>query len=618
MQRAGLPETYAVHTGRRINPKDSTPEYGVQLYYSCAMPSVGEFSLGGGTGQVKSLGGYVMAAGSIHPDSGEAYELMTDAPVTPLPDVVRSLKTEHKSVEDDGQPITENRNIRLTSIAGKLRNAGLSAAALEVALLQVNADRCVPPLEEEEVKRIATNAAKWELPEPEPVAILGGSVPKEVDTSMDAEILPKGPRPVYPLEVWEGTVYGDFGKACSARNYIPQKFFIESLRTVVGAIVGEQLRCNVIGVHPRAFTICIAPAGAGKGTSNEFVHAFFGEVWDGLTRTSEEPLIWSDPKQYIWRGRGIGAQVASFSSSPGLMVAIEPRKLKKGETHDPLEAWKPIPRIITMAEEVRGLLANFANESTGAGLESVLCELFDRDSFTTTATKDRAPASGKLMYSLLGGITPEDWTSIFSKVESTGSGFQFRLNIVGTEEARRVGGLIKPDFEPLRRRLFPLIADLEKHALTIDPSDAALKRVEDWFISLELPEGISKSRLNIHAWRAALHLAWLKGHTRIELEDVEGGFKCAEYLGKMREWYAPPEGETRAARAEAAIRKVMRSRRRSTVRDLQAATSSKRISVDDWGKALKALERAGEIRVADEKTPKGRTRKVVILLRDED
>jgi len=80
----------------------------------------------------------------------------------------------------------------------------------------------------------------------------------------------------------------------------------------------------------------------------------------------------------------------------------------------------------------------------------------------------------------------------------------------------------------------------------------------------------------------------------------------------------PPEGETRAARAEAAIRKVMRSRRRSTVRDLQAATSSKRISVDDWGKALKALERAGEIRVADEKTPKGRTRKVVILLRDED
>ena len=66
------------------------------------------------------------------------------------------------------RPITENRNIRPTSIAGKLRNAGLSAAALETALLQVNADRCVPPLDDEEVQRIAGNAAKWEMPDADP------------------------------------------------------------------------------------------------------------------------------------------------------------------------------------------------------------------------------------------------------------------------------------------------------------------------------------------------------------------------------------------------------------------------------------------------------------------
>jgi hypothetical protein len=173
MRRANLPETYTVHTGRRTN-KDGSPEYGVQLYYADTMPSVGEFALGGGTGQVKSLGGYVMAAGSIHPESGEAYELMTDAPIAPLPGVVRSLKTEHKPVEDDGQPITENRNIRLTSIAGKLRNAGLSATAIELALLQVNADRCAPPLDEEEVQRIAVSVSRYALPEPEMKVTIGG------------------------------------------------------------------------------------------------------------------------------------------------------------------------------------------------------------------------------------------------------------------------------------------------------------------------------------------------------------------------------------------------------------------------------------------------------------
>jgi hypothetical protein len=133
-------------------------------------------------------------------------------------------------------------------------------------------------------------------------------------------------------------------------------------------------------------------------------------------------------------------------------------------------------------------------------------------------------------------------------------------------------------------------------------------------LGLRLAESVPKARLNIHAWRTALHLAWLKGHSRIEVEDTEGGIRCAEYLGKMREWYAPPEGETRAARAEAAIRKVMKSRRRATIRELKAATNSKKISVTDWDKALAALVKAGEMRV--DIAPTGK--KTVILLKQED
>ena len=66
-------------------------------------------------------------------------------------------------------------------LAGKLRNAGLSAAALEVALLQVNADRCALPLDDGEVRRIAGNATKWDLPEADPYAIISGksAAPKE-------------------------------------------------------------------------------------------------------------------------------------------------------------------------------------------------------------------------------------------------------------------------------------------------------------------------------------------------------------------------------------------------------------------------------------------------------
>jgi hypothetical protein len=272
-----------------------------------------------------------------------------------------------------------------------------------------------------------------------------------------------------------------------------------------------------------------------------------------------------------------------------------------------------MPRIITMAEEVRSLFANFANESTGAGLESVLCELFDRNSFTSTATKDRGPASGRLMYSLLGGITKEGWDSVFSKTESVESGFLSRVNIIGTEEARTKSGLRKPDFGPLRARLFPFIQALERDIREIDATPSAMAYMDKWFSGLSLPEGVPRARLNIHAWRVALHLAWLKGHAAILEEDVDGGRKVAEYLGKMREFYAPPEGETRQARCEASIRRVVRSKRRISQRDLRRATNSHKWGAGLWEKSLAALVKTGEMRIQQD----GR-RITVILLKSMD
>jgi hypothetical protein len=169
--RNRLPVTYTVRTGRR----DS---YGVQMYYAGPMPDVGAWKLDGCSGQVKSLGGYVCAAGSIHPDSGETYQVLVDAPVAPTPESVRRLQSEKPKTGKAGQPITENRNIELYSLLCKWRHDGMTEDGLTVAGLQFNADMVAPPLEEEEVRRITSNAAKHDVPEPDPVAIIG-SEPEE-------------------------------------------------------------------------------------------------------------------------------------------------------------------------------------------------------------------------------------------------------------------------------------------------------------------------------------------------------------------------------------------------------------------------------------------------------
>ena len=79
----GTPGTYTVRTGRR-------PEFGAQLYFAGeGLKSTG-WRLNHISGDIRCSTGYVMAAGSIHP-SGEAYTVLYDAPVAPVPEWVRTL-----------------------------------------------------------------------------------------------------------------------------------------------------------------------------------------------------------------------------------------------------------------------------------------------------------------------------------------------------------------------------------------------------------------------------------------------------------------------------------------------------------------------------------------------
>jgi Bifunctional DNA primase/polymerase, N-terminal/AAA domain/Primase C terminal 1 (PriCT-1) len=177
-----IPKTYIVKTGR-------TDGYGVQFYFNGrdlrSIPWRHETL--GISGDIRCSTGYVMAAGSVHP-SGGVYEVWDSSPCAPLPAFVRGLRAHRVEIKDD-EPITEGRNNALTSIGGKLRHAGLSAAALEVSLLQVNADRCVPPLDDDEVRRIAANASRWALPEEEPRVVLGKSVACSMESRQSSEFM---------------------------------------------------------------------------------------------------------------------------------------------------------------------------------------------------------------------------------------------------------------------------------------------------------------------------------------------------------------------------------------------------------------------------------------------
>lgn len=431
-------------------------------------------------------------------------------------------------------------------------------------------------------------------------------------------------RPVYPDQVWKGTPYGDFADYCAAGNFIPKRFFSEALRSVVGAVVGCQLSTDYQGVNPRAYTVLIGPPGSGKGTAITAARQFVECEFDSQRRSSERPLLWDDahdPLNWCWPSRYIGAHVVSPASAPGLIQATKPRKLEKGESRSPLEVWKPLPRFITIQEEIGGLFANFANENSGRGLETAILELYDRDSFTTTATNERSAKSGRLLYSVLGGIPKTEWDNIFARSSSVGSGLFSRLNIIGTENERTVAGLPEYDFGEMQRVFLPRITALERTPTRILLSPDGRQLLNEWFARLSekmKAADLPAARLNIHALRVALHLAWLRGHANILESDVDAGIKVADFQAKMREFYRPAEGETREAQWENRIMKTMCQKRSLPYRELQRLVTASRAGTAVWERAIAGLKRDERIAVVDEVTKSGQKRKTVKLLKRKD
>lgn len=116
---------------------------------------------------VRGDGGYIVAAPSLHA-SGQrytwktGYDKLPDAPqwlITALrrPEGSQSIES-YSSIADipEGQ-----RNNLLTSIAGAMRRKGLSEGAICAALKVENLQRCVPPLPEVDIDKIARSIARY-------------------------------------------------------------------------------------------------------------------------------------------------------------------------------------------------------------------------------------------------------------------------------------------------------------------------------------------------------------------------------------------------------------------------------------------------------------------------
>jgi hypothetical protein len=147
--KVGLPATLAVRTGRRTS-------YGIQFHYTGAT-ATGPYELRGVSGEVRSGNTYGLASGSIHPDTGQRYEVVIDLPRAAWPADCQLEKTKAKLTKklrkdpvtlEDGEKIKPSfRQYWLVSQCGRLRRTGLAGDPLVDALKALRDEYCENPEE---------------------------------------------------------------------------------------------------------------------------------------------------------------------------------------------------------------------------------------------------------------------------------------------------------------------------------------------------------------------------------------------------------------------------------------------------------------------------------------
>lgn len=418
----------------------------------------------------------------------------------------------------------------------------------------------------------------------EGTVVMGKSAVTSIPTQPEEAPAPEHKRPVYPISIFDGTAAGEFARLCGEDNNVPRKFYVESFLCCLGAIVGDRLSCPVDGAIPRSFTILIAPKGKGKGTSVSRAERCFTETWTSAITTVAPGLIHGNVDS-LWKPKGIGAYHATASSGPGMAkLTLDPKGTPSQFT------WGgTIPRIISIHEELKTFLsALLIQGGTGSNLDGIICSLWDRVGFAAPGTGSRPAVYGQMQFSLLGAVTEEDWFNILSRSDVVGGGLMSRLNLIGTEVGmENVYKMRRPEFAALQQSFFPRIVTLADRDCRIPPSEGADQVVKEWTESL--PEGTV--RMNLHVWRNALRLAWLRQEEIISEKTAADAVLLGNYQLASHEFYLTQPVDNPYAAVQAKILRSLKMQGPASKRELQRRTNASRVGTTIWAGGLEGLIR---------------------------
>ena len=579
---------------------------------------------------------YCVSPGSLHPTTGLPYTIHDDSPIIPIPKgLVAWLISQKARAQTSSPTLLGNDPIpygqhdcTLTSIAGKLRADGLEREEIEAVLLR-HLERCVGagPDGPEMVAKIAKSVCRYKAGDPTPPFFVGSQNSTQARAQENSakqenagvEIITEIKQNEiqeqfneYPYWCWNGTLYEDFASLCGKDNVVPKEYYIEAVKTVVGAICGHRiLPSKAPNQESRFYSVLVGPAGCGKSSASRWARDIF--VGTGLIYELAQTGGYTN----------VGCAQGSFASSSGL--------IKNGYSrHD---------RILQVYDEATTMIEKFGIQGSGDSFLDAMNQIFESGHMPQLTTKDSKDVINKIVHnSILGCTTKEKWASSFVKTNSESSGFFQRLNIVATEEEGRVANWVEPDLTILRDRFVKKIQPLEYQFVEVQKTAEAIEMLEKWYASKReewksLPTDVT-GRIQVMVHRNTSHIAWLlsgediipnpeKPDVPIEVicdgDIMERGIALAEYQIQARLMHQPAPGKNDWAVVENRIKQTVRERGMISRNDLSRAIRADNYGIQTFEKSINNLVAEGIIRIAKKEGEirRGRKTQVIVWVGDE-
>ena len=508
----------------------------------------------------------------------EGSSALEQVPLAVWPEFLNGISERKARREEQAGPVSEGwRDNHLTAQAGAMRRRGMSGAAILAALRVENAERCVPPLAESDVRRIARSVGRYP-PGDNWGYGTGEGVP------VDAEERRQDPAEQWPEPLGEAAFYGLAGEAVEAISPHTEAdpiAILSQLLVSFGNAVGRNPYYVVESSWHYANLFCVlvgATSKGRKGTSWAHIRYLFAKADDEWTKhrvqsglASGEGLIWAvrDPITRMERvGKGSDARYEEVQFDDGVSDK----------------------RLLAYEDEYASLLKVMTR--TGNTLSPVIRRAWDTGNLNTMVKHNPAKATDAHI-SMVGHITKDELLRYLEATEMA-NGFANRFLFLCVRRARRLpDGGCPPgeDTDAIARELHKALQVGRKLCTPMERTPAARELWHEGYprLSEDLPgmAGAITSRAEAQVLRISMQYALLDSSALIDLPHLEAALELWRYaLDSVRYVFGSALGDPMADEILRALRAAGRDgMTRSDIRDL----FRRHQSAENIGRALDTL-----------------------------